>query len=123
MSEKESLEEKPVLRVVIACDEEHAHAGCLKPRHACEEVEPGEVVPQIAVEDVARKHHKPAPLLDGERDQPVEGRAGGAFDAICEILRFAPEPEQRAVQVQVGCMQELEGRHRSLRVSSAAPRH
>ena len=103
---------EPVARVVVAQNDEHVDPRVAEALHPLHEIEPGRIVPLVAVENVARQDDESAFLFDRRSHQIVERLAGRQLDLLGEISRLARQPDQRTIQVQVRSMKELESRHR-----------
>jgi hypothetical protein len=93
--------------VVIAADPHDAHARLAQPHHALAEEEPGRVVAPAAVEEVARQEQELRALGEAELDQTIERTARGTAQLGHGRTLVALEPDERAVEVQIGRVNEL----------------
>jgi len=100
-----------VFRIVIAEDQHDADARLAQPGHALGKEKAGAVVPPHTVEDVAGDEHQPAFPIDRERDQVIECLARRVLQPRRLLGRALAQPGQRAVEMQVGRMQEAKSGH------------
>jgi hypothetical protein len=99
--------------VVVPLHDEDADAGAFEAGQAQVEKDPGVVVAPVAVEDVAGQDHEGRLLVDGELHQALERAAAGDPDRRRGGAVVALEPTQRAVEVQIGRVDEGEAGHES----------
>ena len=95
-------------RVVVAANDDHRDPASRQSRHARAEVEPGLVVAPVAVVDVAGQHNERDVLSQRQIHHVVEGDPGGATDLIDRGTLVTLEAAERAVEVQIGGVKELE---------------
>ncbi len=108
--------------VVVAADAEHADAGAGEARGFLREELAGAPVLPLAVEQVAGDQHERHLFAQREIDQVGVGGARGGADAVGGRVGVRLQPTQRAVDVQVGGVDESEAGHRARRVATGAHR-
>ena len=97
--------------VVVAADAEDANARAGEARGLLGEELAGAPVLPGAVEQIPGDQDEGDALCEGEIDQVGVGGAGGVADALGGGVGVGFEAAQRAVDVQVGGVEESEGRH------------
>jgi hypothetical protein len=91
---------------VVAADEEELDPGARQPSgFAHEELARGVILP-VAVVEVAGDDHERRFLGDRGLDEVGEGLARGGREQPRRLLAARPQAPQRAVQMDVGGMQE-----------------
>ena len=103
----------PVLGVVVAADQEDRDAGVAEPGHLLAEEEPGVVVVPVAVVEVADDQDERDLLLDRQPDEVLQRPPGRPPALLDRRPLVAVEPPLRAVEVDVGGVEELEHRGRA----------
>ena len=99
------------LGVMISVQQEYGDLRGLEPSHLGDEEESGAVVLPVAVVEVARDHYEVHLLRNRETDQVLEGVAGRGTDPPRDVSLLPVKAAERAVQVDVGGVQETEARH------------
>jgi hypothetical protein len=93
--------------VAIAQEDADVRAG--KAAQLRREIQAGVEVRPVAVEDVAGDQHEIGRALDGEVDDVGEGAAGGVAHLFGGSAVVEFEAAQRAVEVNVGAVDEAHG--------------
>ena len=102
-------------RVVIAPDGDHPDTGAGQPADLPHQKMPGAPVLPVPVEQVAGDDHEIQPLGEREIHRVAQCQPRRRADALGRRLRIGLQPAQRAVQVQIGKMQEAEAAHEAIR--------
>src|SRR5690554_5339513 len=71
---------------------------------------------RVGIEDIASEDHKTHLLLDGERDELLEGLASRAADALFRGAFVGLEAPERRIDMKIGSVKKF--RHRSSRVET-----
>ena len=93
---------------MVAADGDHPDAGAGQPADLPHEKMPGAPVLPVPVEQVAGDDHEIQPLGEREIHRVAQREPRRRADALGRRLRIGLQPAQRAVQVQIGKMQEAE---------------
>ena len=94
--------------VVVAAHDHDGHVRLAQARHLGDEEEARRVVLPRPVEDVAREQEHVRALLDAERDQVLERATRGSPEALHRCALVAIEAAERAVDVEVGRVDDLQ---------------
>jgi len=92
---------------VVARDGDHGDGGVAQAIHLTREVRPGSVVEPVSVEEIAGDQQRVGAFLDRQIDQVRERGARGEAELLDGCPVVAGEPAHRAVEVDVGCVDEL----------------
>ena len=95
--------------VVVAVEQVYRDARLAQPPHLAHEEQAGVIVLPIAVVQIAGNHHEVHLLLDGARHQPLKGLARGCAQALGRRVGIGRQADQRAVEVDVGGVDEFHG--------------
>jgi hypothetical protein len=99
-----------VLGVVVAAAQNHRNAGLAQPAHLLDEEQARVEVLPVAVVHVPGDDDKSHLLFDGRGHQILQGPPGGPANLLDRRALVAIQSAERAVQVKVGSMEELEHR-------------
>jgi hypothetical protein len=96
---------------VVAADGEDLDLRLGQPAHLCGEEQSGAEIRPVTVVDVAGDQQEIDFFLDRQIDEAPEGSAGGGADEFGGGGGIGLQPAQRAVEMEVGRVQEAEIGH------------
>ena len=96
---------------MVALEEVDGNAELLQSTHGASEIKPCAHIPPVAVEQIARDDEEIDQFVAGELDQIVECGPCRMAHLLGRKPLVASKPRQRAVEVDVGGMEETEIAH------------
>lgn len=101
----------PALGVVVPIEQEDGNLRSVQPAHLPNEEEPCAKVPPIPIVEIPGNDDEIHLLAERVLDEVLECLAWGGADSLRDIPLLSIQSPQRAIEMDIGSMQEPEIRH------------